>query len=346
MLKRLSVMTLQNLLLSFRNSLVWVLFGTLILMIVLVQFFMPKEYSISQAYYVLDNTVNKTIESVLDKSQNTNVYFVKDQASLEDSIKSGNNTIGILFDGTAENPEITLSYQGKIGQQNLNVIKSYIGGLVSSAAGKPAKNGAEVRFLRGQNEPVPKNLTFVSVLMVFEVLILGFLLVAVFLFQEKSDGSIRAYRVTPGGTFAYISAKTLAFLLIGLVYGGVLTVLTMGFHVNYLELLMVTVFGFLLYTLIGMIIAAFFNNISEWFFIGIAVLFINMAPVFSHEFPAFSPGWITWFPSYSVLLCYDEIFFPSGKSLLSPIAVLVIETFVAYVVCHFVIDRKLMKEGR
>jgi len=346
MLKKIFTMILQNLVLSFRNSLVWVLFGTLIVMIVVVLFAMPKEYSISQVYYMLDNTAGSAIESTFERKGIEIGQFSRDQVELESSMKNSNNAIGVIFEGTMEKPEITLMHLGKLSEQNLNVIKATLEELVSSAVDGSAKSSPDIRFLRGQIEPVPKNLALVSVLMVFEVLILGFLLVAVFIFQEKSDGSIRAYRVTPGGTFLYISSKTLAFLVIGIVYGGVLALLTMGFDVNYLELFIVTVLGFILYTLIGMIIAVFFNNISEWFFIGITILLINMAPVFSHEFPAFSPGWISWFPSNSILFCYDEIFFPSGKSLLSPILLLALETIIAYVICHFIVNRKLMKEGK
>lgn len=346
MLKRLFSMVAQNLILSFRNSLMWVLLGTLVVMIIVVRFFMPAEYSVSQRYFIFDDTENKFIESKLDEDRFNEKSFCEDQAALENSVKTGSNAIGIIFRGDPANPHIEIVHQSTLSEQNMNVIKAACEEILTIVMGEPQKNVPEIKFLRNRTSPPPKNIALVSVLMTFEVLILGFLLIAVFIFQEKSDGSIRAYRVTPGGTILYISSKTLAFLIIGIVYGGVLALTTTGFSVNSLELSAVTILGFVLYTLIGMIVASFFNNISEWFFIGILILLVNMVPVFSHEFPAFSPGWISGLPSYTVLYCYDEIFFPTGKSLLSPIALLALEAAVSYVICHFIVGRKLMKEGR
>jgi len=362
MLKRLYSMTMQSLVLSMRNSLIWVLFGTLIIMILVVQFAMPKESAITQTQYVMDETDGKLYESMLRRSGLDGKYFLTDREELREKVGKEISSVGLVFEGAANNPEITLIHQGSMSEQNLNVVSTSLKKLVTAvreglSGANTEKNAGtdteaasesnllEVRFLREQISPVPKNLAFVSVLMVFEVLILGFLMIAVFIFQEKQDGSIRAFRVTPGNAFIYISSRTLAFFLIGLLYGLILVLFTIGIKVNFLSLLLVTVFGFVLYTLIGMIIAAFFNDISEWFFIGIAALFVNMAPAFSHEFPSFSPGWISWFPSYQVLFCYDEIFFPSGKSLLAPIMILAVEMIAAYVLCHIIVKRKLMKEG-
>lgn len=367
MFKRLYSMTLQSLVLSLRNSLIWVLFGTLIVMIVVVQFALPKGYSTAQTQYIYDGTAGKAYENVMRMSGIAEKYLLEDPTELKERISKDNSAVGLRFEGAVENPEITLLHQGKLNEQNLNVVRISLEKLINAVAG--ARQGGadtnmditadtgtdtstavspriEVRFLREIIDPIPRNLAFVSILMVFEVLILGFLMVAVFLFQEKHDGSIRAYRVTPGDTFIYIASRTLAFLLIGIVYGMILVVFTIGFHINFLLLLAVTIMGSVLYTLLGMIIAVFFSDISEWFFIGMAALFINMAPVFSHEFPSFSPGWISWFPSHQILLCFDEIFFPSGKSLMIPILILLLEVVAVYVICHVAVNRKLMKEGR
>ncbi len=353
MLKRISSMTLQSLILSFRNSLVWVLFGTLVVMILVVQFALPKESGALQTQYVYDGTEGIVYKTMMQASGIDEKYLLENEAELEQRVKSENGAVGIKFSGKTEAPEITLIYQGMLSEQNINIIRASLGKMVSAvtagASGMEAEvdaSGPEVRFLRERIEPVPKNLSFVSVLMVFEVLILGFLMIAVFIFQEKHDGSIRAYRITPGDTFVYIVSKVLAFLVIGIVYGFMLVGFTIGLKINLLLLLVVTVIGFILYTLIGMVIAVFFKDISEWFFIGIAALFINMAPAFSHEFPSFSPVWVTWFPSYQILHCIDEIFFPSGRSLFVPILILAAEAAAVYVVCHAAVNRKLMKEGK
>ena len=179
-----------------------------------------------------------------------------------------------------------------------------------------------------------------------EVLVLGFLFVAVFIFQEKSEGSIRAYRVSPGGTATYILAKTLVFMALGVVYGLGLVTAAMGFSVNYGALLLLIVLGVNLYTFLGISVAVFFRNISEWFFTGVLLLAINMAPLASLMFPMFSPRWLTWLPSYPVVFGLSEALFPSGRSILPLAGLLAVENVLAYTLCYVLTRQKLMKEGR
>ena len=44
------------------------------------------------------------------------------------------------------------------------------------------------------------------------------MLVAVMIFQEKQEDSIRAYRISPGTVAGYILSKTLVFIVLSIVY--------------------------------------------------------------------------------------------------------------------------------
>ncbi|MGE5592167.1 MAG: hypothetical protein ACM3X3_00580 [Betaproteobacteria bacterium] len=86
--------------------------------------------------------------------------------------------------------------------QGVNILKAALNAMVRRATeGEGEKSSGEpprVRFLPPQAEPVPLNLTALPGLIAFEVIVLGFTFVAVFIFQEKHGGTIKAHRVSPG----------------------------------------------------------------------------------------------------------------------------------------------------
>ncbi len=111
-------------------------------------------------------------------------------------------------------------------------------------------------------------MTGLPALLAFEVIVLGFLLVAVFIFQEKSDGSIKAYCISPGGTLSYLLSKTALFAVIVLIYGLFFLLFTIGIPEQLLKISVVLLLASALYTLLGIIVEVFFRGISDWLFVG------------------------------------------------------------------------------
>jgi fluoroquinolone transport system permease protein len=62
----------------------------------------------------------------------------------------------------------------------------------------------------------------------------------------------------------------------------------------------------------------------------------------SFSVPTFSPAWIEWIPSYGALFAYEEILFPTGKSILSIYLLLGVETVIAFFVCAALVKRRLL----
>ncbi len=341
--KKLSTLVRQNLILSLRNSLVWVVLISMIFIILFVKFLVPEDYGTTGESYYLDITQNKTVEKSLQEMGVESTSFVSSVEVLEEIVKEDHSSIGIIFQGEIENPSIEILYNFSVNPEQINIIKANVNKLIGTVNGT-WNDSYNIEFLRIQSSPVPRNLTTVPGLLVFEVLILGFLLVSVFLFQEKSDNVIRAYRITPGGTHLYIFSKVIAFLILGLIYAFGIVGFIFGLGFNLLDFVILTFLGFVLYTLLGLIIAVFFEDISGWFVIGIVILTLNMAPTFSHQFPSFAPDFMKWIPSYHVIFGYDEILFPTGKNLTPLYTLLLAQNLIAYILCYFLVDKKLMKE--
>ncbi|KAB3533499.1 ABC transporter permease [Alkaliphilus pronyensis] len=346
MLKGLMNLFKKDMIIALRNSLFWVLIVTLILMIGMVRFLIPDEIQLTDNRLIFDNSQDKALEKALLYGGLSEENILQSEEEVIEGVRENSQSIGIIYEGSLESPRFTVVHHGKINPQQKKLIDASLKGLMSALTGTNTEEAYQLEFIRPQAPPISKKLTTIPTLLVFEVLILGFMYIALFMFQEKEEGSIRAYRISPGNTSQYILSKTLVFTVVGLVYGFSLVLLTVGTDFNFLYLALTIVLGSALYTFLGGIVGVFFNNISEWFAIGVSLLVINMIPIISSLYPAFSPKFVTYIPSYSILLIFNEILFPTGKQLFSTTLAIVALTIVAYIACHLLVENKLMKEGR
>ncbi len=335
----------KDLVIAFRNALFWVLLVTLAIMIIFIKFIIPDSQETNELGYFYDKSEAGVMAEILRHSGLEEAYILNSTDEIEAAVADSPQSVGIIFEGSLEEPSFTIIHQSEISSYQRKMIDASLEALMARIGGVNRQGSYEVAFLRPQTAPISGKLAAIPPLLAFEVLILGFMFIAVFMFQEKEEGSIRAYRISPGSTATYILSKALVFLAIGLVYGLALVMLTIGIKLNYGMLILILTLGSILYSFLGAIVAVFFNNISEWFVVGTGLLMVNMAPVISHMYPSFSPKWITYIPSYSILSLFNEILFPTGKNLMPWIIPLTLGTVAAYIVCYLLVDGKLMKEG-
>jgi ABC-2 type transport system permease protein/fluoroquinolone transport system permease protein len=101
-------------------------------------------------------------------------------------------------------------------------------------------------------------------------------------------------------------------------------------------------------TLFSLAVAVFYRSLSEWFFVGVAVLVINSLPMISYGMPSFAPTWLTYIPSYpTVFATRDLLFHGAGWSDVQPVVLyLAALTLVAFAAAYMSIRYRLLKEGR
>lgn len=190
-------------------------------------------------------------------------------------------------------------------------------------------------------------MNLVPVFLTYEVVALGFLLIAVMIFQEKTEGSIHAYRVSSSGTTIYILSKVVIFTLMAVLYGVVVTISTVGFNIDYATLLSLIVLASIFMTLLGLLVSIFFNNISEFLFVPFRVILIMQLPTISYINPSFAPGFIKWIPMYAVLFGFREALFSTGKeNYLFPFLIILIAGIgVLSAACYYAVKKRLMRSG-
>lgn len=341
--RSLAMLFRQDLTIAMRNSLVWFMLFTVVLMFILVRFALPEGWEPEQAMFWHDATNEQVLAAAL-KNMGREDYLLDSREAVEEAVKADKSAVGAVYTGSISSPQVTLITNGNLSPERVNIIQASLEQFQAGLTGTDRTVAMET--LRPGAKPIPRNMAFLPIVVTFEVLITGFLLVAVLMFQEKQDGSIRAFRISPGTAGGYILSKTLVFTLLGLIYGSVLILATMGPRVNWPIVLGAMALGAAFYTLLGIAVAVFFSNLSEWFVPGLAVLVLNFLPIISYALPTFSPEFMTWIPSYHAVFGMGEILFPTGSSLTNMVLYLGIGTAAAYALCHLLVTKKLMKEGR
>lgn len=344
-MKRLLNLMRQDLVLAARNYTVFFTGVTLALMVALA-YALPESLSVETDEVIYDASEDAHFARFMRQVGAGDETFVESEEALRQTLADSNRGIGIIYEGDVQTPQFRLLTVGRLAQENINLVRSTLDTAVRLMRGE-SPQGFEVALLRAPSDPVPLNLSTVPVALVFEVVLLGFFFGAVMIFQEKQEGVNRAYRVSPATTLDYIASKTALFTMMSVVYGGLLLLAVFGLDAAYGRVLLLVVLTSVMMTLLGLAIAVFFNSISDWFFVGLAVLMLNLLPVVSYGLPTFAPDWLTWIPSYPVLFGVRELLFPTGASgFMTPLVLqLLLFNAIAFVLAYVALERKLMKAG-
>jgi len=165
--------------------------------------------------------------------------------------------------------------------------------------------------------------------------------------QEKSEGSIKAYRVSPKGAWLYIWSKSLSMVLLSVIYAVIITVPTLGLNLQWGSYLLLVALTSLLMTMLGLFIATWFDTLSEFIFPMVGVFAVIGLPAISYLIPSFQLPIITAIPAYPLMFGLREIAFPTGKVdfLLPLLITLLIETIVISLLTKWAVEKRLMREG-
>jgi ABC-2 type transport system permease protein/fluoroquinolone transport system permease protein len=346
--RRFSSMFARDALLAWRNGQLAVtlaIMGIMILLVVL----LPAQIRTKPNEIILDLMEGKPLYRAALASGANMEAFAADDQELAKRLAGSGTAIGIV---ARENDIGGAAFELRAGadmpDSALALLEASLDELLRIADGRPSAERFPVESLEPAPRPIALNLKGIPVFLIFEAGILGFLLVAVFIFQEKQEGTIRAYRASPAGALAYAGSKTLVFVLLSVLYGaGVIAAGTvMGARPNLAGTLLTLAGASAAITLGGLGFACYFSNLSGWFFPGLGLLLLNILPFFSYANPAFSPWWMNLIPSYPYLRLTESYFFnpaaTPSPTLLWP-ALAWLAALAAFALVS--VKAKLLKEG-
>ncbi len=165
----------------------------------------------------------------------------------------------------------------------------------------------------GIRDILPFNKQLMPPILLMMAGIIGLFAMVSLIGQERTDLTIRAYRVSPAGLWEFIVSKHLVILLTGLCSFSILYLPIMGFN-GYLESLIVIVLTIIMGSSLGVILGSFFKNpMGAILWVLMLVMFLAL-PAISLFLPIFSPEWLKLIPSYHTLFALDAAIFPNNNS--------------------------------
>ncbi len=344
-MKRLASLFAQDLLISWRSGVVLIIVILLMVMSALI-LFLPREIRVHNEL-ILDTSPDAALATHLRSLGLGDGVVYTDEAAFRADLARQPNKVGVVFSGGLDAPAFEIITNSAIPAANLGLLEASLERAILELRGA-ASDQFPVEYLRPVSPPPDFNIRFVPVILVFEVVLLGFLFAAVMMFQEKQEGTLRAYRVSPAGTWTYILSKNALFMVLSFAYGLPILLLAFGLDFNLPLMFLLIALSSLLMTTFSLAIAVFFNNLSEWFFAGVAILVLNALPMISFGLPAFAPAWLTWIPSYPVVFATRDVLFNAAtfSDILPTVLYLSALTALAFAVAYAAIRFKLLKEGR
>jgi hypothetical protein len=344
-MKRLASLLQQDLTLSYRSSHLLITAVLLAIMLALV-LLLPKELRI-QNEIILDVAEGQPLVAYLNGIRAPAEAIYTDEAAFRAELQRQPQKMGVIFSGSLADPRFEIITQSVMAAENVGQLQASLNVAVLEMRGRESPT-VPVKILRPPAPPPPFNLHVIPMILVFEVVLLGYFIASVMMFQEKQEGTLLAYRVTPAGTVNYILSNSALFLILSLCYGLPILLVGFGFMAPYGLLVLPIVLSSLFMTLFGLMIAVFFRNISEWFFVGVAVIIINSIPMLAYGFPSFAPPWITWIPSYPAVFTIRNLLFHSaGLAEIRPdLVYLVAVNVLAFAGAYTAVRYKLLREGR
>ncbi|MBA1335719.1 MAG: protein of unknown function / Efflux ABC transporter, permease protein [Firmicutes bacterium] len=348
MLKRTLNLMKQDSKVALRNYFHLVILILAVLMSLLINFAIPDEVKLTPTELFFDNTPGKAFQEYLISEGVDPDRFFNSYEDLKSAVRKDGSSLGIAVEGELDRARVTIIHQGTESEEILNLLDATIESALDRVRGIERESNHRVEYLRSKSAPVSFNKNTIPIIVFMEAIMLGFLLISVMVFQEKEEGSIRAYRVSPGGTLEYILSKAAVNMGLGVIYATLLVVLTMGFRVNFPALMVLVALSSFFITMLGLAVSAFFRSLQEFLFVGVFILSILSFPVGSYYSPAFSPDIVTWLPSYPILFGVREILFPTGKTgfITSLNLLLIAESLGMLLFSYLVVHRRLMREGR
>jgi hypothetical protein len=311
-IKKFTNLFIQDTVLAFRNGHIPVVAAIALIMVLLI-LFLPKEMKGPPGEFFLDEVPGRPFASAITEMGGNPEAICTDRAELEEKLRENKNALGIVLSGTVDGPRAAIRKPAAVAETTMNILIAAVEEVILAVREPDAGHALPVEYLRPRTEPPALNLSGIPVFLAFEVGILGFLLAAVFIFQEKQEKTVLAYRVSPGGLAAYLASKTLVFVALSVVYAAVIVAAGFGLSAPWGRVMLLVIWASAFMTLFGAGFAAWFHNLSHWFFPGLGLLILNMVPFGSYIFPSFNPAWVAFLPSYGLIFSLREALFPTGN---------------------------------
>lgn len=358
-MRRIGSLLKKDLILGVKDVFVILEVVFAILLLVLLRFVVPEDISGEGRVFVYDETgvLEDYVESLPVDVEEAGEFYVSSREEVVRGLADNPSSVGVVIHPAAsaasELYEVELLHQPYTQQAMIDYIRvdmEDVLSIITPPAGRyPADvyESVRVEALRtGLRDELPFNERLMPVVIMVMVGILGLFIMVSLLGQERGDQTIRAFRVSPGGIWAFVASKHLVVLITGFTTFSILYLPMMGVD-GYLPALLVILTTIVFGSCIGTILAAFYDNpMASIGWVMLLMLVFNL-PTISLFAPVFSPRWLQAIPTYHTLFGLDAAMFPDDNAhvIWRGVGILGATAAVLYVVSGMIFAGRVRKES-
>ena len=217
MAKRLLSLLALDAKLLWRNKYAHITMVLAVILVILVKFVVPTELKVGVVEYFYDDTEGKIFRHSL-KEHVPEKRIMASEEELRRKVEDNSSSVGIILKGARENPRAVIIRQGYEPDSAINLLAASLEEYWRKEGGVVGQEVAVTTYLRSKRAEIGFNKFLLPVFVAMDVVFLGFVFAAVMIFQEKNEGALRAYRVSPGGSLEFILSKVLVNTALALAY--------------------------------------------------------------------------------------------------------------------------------
>ena len=204
--------------------------------------------------------------------------------------------------------ELSMTYytQGNETEKFINVLKLI--NVNDKQVLEDAFNEQEVKTISNDYVELSDRENLLPVFLAFNGSLMGLFIMAAYVFLDKKEGVIKAFAVTSASVGKYLMSKMLMLTVTSLVTSLILIIPVMGMKVNYLLVILMLIPTGFFASVLGLLIASYFDDMVKSFGVMYLVMISMMLPAIAYYVPSWDPLWLKFIPSYYIVYGFKEIF--------------------------------------
>ena len=336
MLKRIGTLFRKDLILGIKDVFVLLEVAFAVLIVLLLLFVVPKDIRREAVIFIHDATgmvegfVRRTmsLEAVAEK---TGEHFVKSRDEVIAGMRKNRAALGLLIgrnsDGTYDVRLLTQPYTTRAIVRYIELDMEDLLTLITPPFNRypPEVRGAvRVTALRtGARDEIPFNQRLLPAILLMMVGIVGLFIMISMTGEERLEGTLKAFRISPAAMGEFLASKHLLLLAVSFATFSIIYLPVMGFA-GYLPALAIILLTVLLGSAVGVILGAIFDTPMASMMWVLSLMVVLGLPAVSLYSPVFSPAWLKLIPSYYTLFGLDAAMFPEDNARLVVQALIVL----------------------
>lgn len=259
------------------------------------------------------SAAGQTYKAKLIETEDRKIYVLENEEAvrkLADTQANIGTVISLIPDNTLHYEYYLQGYESQKLKNLVSVLHSEDNQTVEQHY-----NSQKVITLSSSYEPLNDRENAIPPLLVFNCSLMGMFIMAAYVFLDKKEDVIRAFAVTASSVSKYLLSKIFVILLTAVISGLIVLIPVMGTKANYLLVLLVLLTSGFFSSVLGLLLASFYKDISKAFGIILLLLILMMLPGISYYLPGWNPAWVRFIPSDTMMQAFKESISVNGDAI-------------------------------